>query len=232
VFELMLEQAECADVLVLNKCDLVTPAELDELEAMLRGLNERADVIRSEQGRVDQATLLGRVRFNAQETLRAATWLKTLNRLAPTSGSASGENAFTVNPRKTPAAPTMPEHERKFGIRSVIYQARRPFAEEKLRAFLLNEAAGLLRAKGFFWTRERPDEMGFLSVAGGVARCDYLNYWWASLVESGKVSLAERPDAIRAIWEEPHGDRRQELVFIGVGLDAEKITTALNACVV
>jgi G3E family GTPase len=230
VFELMLEQAECADVLLLNKCDLVTATELDELETMLRGLNERADVIRAERGRVVEDQILGRVRFDAHETLRAATWLKTLNRLAPVVGSGPGANTLTVNPRRAPATSAMPKHERTFGIRSVVYQARRPFAEEKLRAFLMNEGAGLLRAKGFFWTKERPDEMGFLSVAGGVARCDYLNYWWASLIESGKASIEECPEAIRALWQEPHGDRRQELVFIGVGLDDEKIARSLNAC--
>ena len=74
--------------------------------------------------------------------------------------------------------------------------------------------------------------MGFLSVAGGVARLDYLNYWWAALIESGKAGREERPEAIIALWDEPHGDRRQELVFIGLGLDQAKIEAALAACFV
>ncbi|WP_175414718.1 GTP-binding protein [Nibricoccus aquaticus] len=229
VFELMLEQAECADVLVLNKCDLAPETELAELEGVLRGLNERAEIVRAEQGRVDEGFLLGRRRFDAQETLKAATWLRTLNRLAP-AGGAAGVAGVVINARKAATTNAVPEHERKFGIRTVIYQARRPFVEEKLRAFLVNEAEGLLRAKGFFWTRERPDEMGFLSVAGGVARMDYLNYWWAALVGSGKVRMDERPEAIQAVWAEPQGDRRQELVFIGTGLEEGKITAALEAC--
>lgn len=243
VFELMLEQAECADVLVLNKGDLVTAEALAELEDILRGLNERAEIVRAEQGRVDDGFLPGKIRFDAQETLKAATWLRTLNRLAPaaaggaTMAGGAGARALVVNTRKAAAGgagpgAAVPEHERKFGIRSVVYQARRALAEEKLRAFLVNEAPGVLRAKGFFWTKERPDEMGFLSVAGGVARMDYLNYWWAALVESGKVRMDERPEAIRALWEEPQGDRRQELVFIGVGLDREAIIAGLEACLV
>ncbi len=228
VFELMLEQAECADVLVLNKCDLAPEAELVELEAILRGLNNRAEIVRAEQGRVDNGFLPGRCRFDAQETLKAATWLRTLNRLAPV--GVAGVVGAVLNVRKAATMNAVPEHERKFGIQTVIYQARRPFVEEKVRAFLVNEAAGLLRAKGFFWTCERPDEMGFLSVAGGVARMDYLNYWWAALVGSGKVRMDERPEAIQAAWVEPQGDRRQELVFIGIGLEEGKITAALEMC--
>jgi G3E family GTPase len=240
VFELMLEQAECADVLVLNKGDLVTAEELAELEGILRGLNERAEIVRAQQGRVDDGFLLGKIRFNAQETMKAATWLRTLNRLAPVAAGGEGKagasglaaaRALVVNTRKDAGGNAVPEHERKFGIRSVVVQGRRPFAEEKLRAFLVNEAPGLLRAKGFFWTKERPDEMGFLSVAGGVARMDYLNYWWAALVENGKVRREERPEAIVALWQEPQGDRRQELVFIGVGLDEAAIRAGLEACV-
>ena len=228
VFELMLEQAECADVLILNKCDLVSEEARDELAAILRSLNERAEIVRAEQSRIDAELLLGRVRFHPQETLRAATWLRTLNRLAPAEAG-EGRNLI-VNTRRGTAADPRAAHERKFGIRSVVYQARRPMAEARLREFLEREAPGLLRAKGFFWTRERPDEMGFLSVAGGVARCDYLNYWWGALVESGKVSRDDMPEAVRALWEEPAGDRRQELVFIGVGLDEDALRAALDYC--
>jgi G3E family GTPase len=89
---------------------------------------------------------------------------------------------------------------------------------------------GLLRAKGYFWSDARPDEMGFLSVAGGAARYDFLSYWWAALIENGRVQLEHRPELIVALWAEPHGDRRQELVFIGVGLDEAAMRAALDAC--
>ncbi|MBC8039294.1 MAG: cobalamin biosynthesis protein CobW, partial [Opitutaceae bacterium] len=89
---------------------------------------------------------------------------------------------------------------------------------------------GLLRAKGFFWTRDQPDEMQFMSVAGGVVRYDTLNYWWAAMIENGKARIEDRPEKIRALWAEPHGDRRQEMVFIGTGLDEAAIRAALEGC--
>lgn len=219
VFELMLEQAECADVLVLNQCDRTTTEEADRIEAILRGLNPRAEVVRTERGQVASEFLLERARFDAVATLGAARWVRALNAVAP--------GGLVVRGR---SAEERPAHEVKYGIASFVYQARRPLARAAFCALVETGLPGLLRAKGFYWTREQPDEMAFLSVAGGVVRHETLNPWWAALVENGKARLDERPETIRALWREPYGDRRQELVFIGVGLDEAAIRAALDGC--
>ncbi len=219
VFELILEQAECADVLVLNQCDRVTAEQVDRIEAVLRGLNAHAEVVRTEHGQVASEFLLGRVRFDAKETVGAARWVRALNAVAPGASVVRGRSAEE-----------RPAHEVKYGITSFVYQARRPFVQAAFRALMKTGLPGLLRAKGFYWTREQPDEMAFLSVAGGVVRHDILNPWWAALIENGKARLDERPEAIRAVWVEPHGDRRQELVFIGVGLDEAAMRAAFDGC--
>jgi G3E family GTPase len=87
-----------------------------------------------------------------------------------------------------------------------------------------------LRAKGFFWLDEQPDEMGVLSVAGGTVRYDFLNYWWAAMVENGRVRREDIPPPIEKLWVSPGGDRRQELVFIGVNLDEIAVRAALDDC--
>jgi G3E family GTPase len=231
VFELMLEQAECADVLILNKCDLVSAGELAQLEAIVRGLNARAEIVRAEQARVDADFLLERVRFDAKGTLRAAAWLTSLSALIPLAASRPEETRRSMARVAAPTArDARPAHEAKYGIRSFVYQARRPFVARKFFALIERGLPGLLRAKGYFWTEARPDEMGFLSVAGGATRYDFLSYWWAALIENGRVGLAQRPELVVALWQEPHGDRRQELVFIGVGLDEAAARAALEAC--
>ncbi len=224
VFELMLEQVECADMLVINQCDRVDTEGLEQLEAILRGLNARAELVRTEHGQISSEFLLGRVRFDATATLGAARWVRVMNALTSTPGTPGG---LVQNPAKAPA---MSSHESKYGITTVTYQARRPLMRERFFKLMETGLPGLLRAKGFFWTREQPDEMGFLSVAGGVVRYDVLNPWWAALVENGRARLEDRPESIRALWVEPHGDRRQELVFIGVALDEPALRAALDAC--
>ena len=218
VFELMMEQVECADLVLLNKCDLATDEALAELEDIVRGLNTRAEIVRMERGQVASEFLLGRMRFDAKATLGAPRWVKALNAVAPGA-------AVLRQPAREPA-----RHEAKYGIVSFVYQSRRPLDRVKFQQLLATGVPGLLRAKGFFWTRDQPDEMQFLSVAGGVVRYDTLNYWWAARVEAGKARLEDRPESICTLWTEPHGDRRQELVFIGVGLDEPVIRAGLDAC--
>jgi G3E family GTPase len=220
VFELMMEQVECADVVLLNQCDRAGEDELARVEEIVRGLNTRAEVVRTEHGQVASEFLLGRVRFDAKGTLGAPRWVRELNAAAP--------GSLVV--RAKAGAETKPRHEVKYGITSFVWRARRPLVREKFYALLETGAPGLLRAKGFFWTREQPDEMQFMSVAGGVVRYDTLNYWWAAMIENGKARREEMPERVGTLWEEPFGDRRQELVFIGTGLDEAGICAAFDGC--
>ena len=228
VFELMVEQAECADVLVLNKGDLVSAKELAQLEDIVRGLNPHAEIVRAVHSQVAAEPLLGRVRFDATVTLRAATWLKTLSALLPATAAAPARSLVA----KPAVRNERPQHELKYGIRSFGSQGRRPLVARKVFALVEGGTAGLLRAKGYLWIQERPDEMGFLSVAGGATRYDFLSYWWTAMIENGRVQREQRPELIAALWVEPHGDRRQDLVFIGVGLEEAAIRADLEACLI
>ncbi len=221
VFELMVDQAECADVLVINKCDVVSEEELVRLEAILRGLNPRAEILRTEQGQIASETLLDRVRFDEKATLGAARWIRALNDPA----RAAGWGASVV---KTAAAA---RHEDEYGIRSFVFEARRALVREKFLAWLATELpAGLLRAKGFYWFSEQAADIGFLSVAGGAVRTEFVGTWAAALVEAGVITAAAVPVSAREKWVEPHGDRRVELVFIGIGLDEAAMRVGLARC--
>ena len=215
VYELLVEQAECADVLVLNKCDTVTPGELAEVEQVLHGLNPRAEILHAEQGQVSAELLLDRPRFDPEATLRAARWIRVMD-------AATGAGV-------KPAAE--PPHGHSHGITSLVFQARRPLDGEKFHAFLLGGLPpGLLRAKGFFWLREKPADIGFLSIAGGQVKQDFIGTWAAELLERGVITQAEIPAAAQQRWSEPHGDRRQELVFIGIALNESALRAALEGC--
>ncbi|MCX6941932.1 MAG: GTP-binding protein [Verrucomicrobia bacterium] len=225
VFELMVDQAECADVIVINKCDVVSEAELVRLEAILRGLNPRAEILRTEQGQIASEVLLDRVRFDEQATLGAARWIRVLQ------GAAEGKRDGGV---ASPAAvwkPGTSRHEEEYGIRSFVFEARRALVREKFVAWLARDLPqGLLRAKGFFWFAEQAADIGFLSVAGGAVRTEFVGTWAAALVEAGVITAAAVPANAREKWVEPQGDRRVELVFIGVGLDEAAMRLGLARC--
>jgi G3E family GTPase len=213
IVELMAQQVECADVLVLNKVDTVSSEEIEAAEQLLHGLNPRAEIFRTEHGQLPVEVLLGRQRFDAAATLRAARWIRVL------------DGAAIVGVR----APDAPRHERDYGIESFVYQARRPFDGARLQAWLdAALPAGLLRAKGYCWLAERPADIGFISVAGGTVNLEWVGTWAAALRERGVITEAEISEFARAKWIEPHGDRRQELVFIGVGLDETALRAELD----
>lgn len=212
VFELMVDQAECADVIVVNKCDVVSEAELGGLEEILRGLNPRAEILRAEQGQVASEVLLDRVRFEEKATLGAARWIRVLH----------GSGVLK---------PGAARHDDEYGIRSFVFEARRPLVREKFLAWLATGLpAGLLRAKGFFWFVDQAADIGFLSVAGGGVRTEFVGTWAAALVEAGVITAAAVPASAREKWVEPRGDRRVELVFIGIGLDEAAMRAGLELC--
>ncbi len=212
IVELMLEQVECADVLVLNKTDLVSTEAVPELTSILQELNPRAEVVTVSEGRVATDLLPGPSRFDAQETIKAARWLRVL----------SGESGLMKS--------SMHNQPKSVPWSTMVYEARRPFNEEKIRALIAREHPGLLRVKGFFWVSSHHDDMGYLSVAGGIARWSFVGTWAAAMRERGVISEAEIPESAKAYWKEPHGDRRQELAFIGLGVDTKVLRSDLESC--
>ncbi len=221
--ELLLEQVECADVLLLNKTDTVLPETVDQLGSYLRGLNPRAELICSEFGKVDCPTLMHKPRFDLDETLASASWRKEiifhLEHSAP-----------TLQPGSAGSIHSSHHHHEAYGLKTFLYAARRPFVEKELLAVLRKGLPGVVRAKGFFWTIDKTDHVGLVSIAGDIMRADYLGKWWQVLIETGEAAMDDLPDLVRNTWDPKTGDRRQELVFIGIGIDPTQIRASLDAC--
>jgi len=207
VVDLLVEQVEFADVLVLNKTDLVKPAQLDTLEAVLRKLNPDARVVRSTRGAVPLAEVLDTGLFEMEKAQRAPGWLKELR----------GEH--------TPET-------KEYGIDSFVYRQRRPFHPARLKKFVHGAWGGVLRSKGFFWLATRMDVVGMWAQAGGASTFSPAGKWWATVPKAEWPDDPKWCKEIKADFEGLHGDRRQEIVFITRGLTREALTARLDACLV
>ncbi|MCY1076364.1 zinc metallochaperone GTPase ZigA [Archangium lansingense] len=205
VVDLLVEQVEFADVLVLNKTDLVSPEQLGELESILRQLNPGARLVRSRHGQVPLSEVLETGLFDMEKAQRAPGWLQTLR----------GE--------------ALPETE-EYGIESFVFRARRPFHPGRLWEFIHGSWKGLLRSKGFFWLATRMDVTGVWAQAGGACAFEPAGLWWAAVP---REEWPEEP-ALRAELERemqaPWGDRRQEIVFITRQVDQALLREALEEC--
>jgi G3E family GTPase len=205
IADLLLDQVEFADVIVINKTDLVSPEELDTLEMLLRQLNTEAKILRAEHGRIPLNRVLDTKLFNFDRAAQAPGWLKQLN----------GEH--------------VPETE-EYGIQNFAYRARRPFHPERFYKFGERIPMNIIRSKGFFWLASRMKFVGEWSQAGSQIGARPVGLWWAALPKERLPRDKANREYIMARWQEPYGDRRQEIVFIGVDVDKEALIRALDKC--
>ena len=207
VADLLVDQIEFADVLLISKTDLVEKPQLDKLIAIIKTLNTSAKIIPISNGKVDVEKILNTGLFDFDKAEQAPGWLKEMR----------GEH--------------IPETE-EYGISSFAYKARKPFYPQKFFDFLHNKnlSGKLIRSKGYFWLATRPQFAGHWSQAGGIARYGFAGMFWKAVPEDQWPLDQDSLDSIKENWKEPFGDMRQELVFIGQGLDKEQVTKALDAC--
>lgn len=239
--ELLMDQIECADTLLLNKTDQIDEEKALRLEAYLTSLNDRAEVQRCSFGKIDAAKLFKHERFDEDATLTGAHWRNlilqndgqpaeplTLNfdhstPFTPTTNNSS--SAFSLQ-----AETAAHNHHKDYGLDSFVYNSRKPFDETKFLQLVRSELPGVVRAKGFYWTTSKPQQVGLFSIAGKILRNDYIGKWWADMIDAGEATNAQVPELIQKNWHPELGDRRQELVFIGIDLDRPAIIQALRAC--
>jgi G3E family GTPase len=205
ISDLLIDQVEFADVIVINKIDLVTAEERAELKAILRKLNPSSRVVSAERGNIPLAEVLGTNRFDMDKARTSAGWIQELNQVHT------------------------PETE-EYGIGSFVFRARRPFHPERFWNFIHNDWPGLLRSKGFFWLATRNNLIGGWSQSGGSAEHQPVGIWWAAVPKERWPAEKEVQDYIANEWHSPYGDRRQELVFIGQDLPKSKILASLQEC--
>jgi len=207
VTDLLVEQVEFSDIILISKTDLVRAEQVKNLTAILKTLNTEAEIVPIENGEIDLDKVLGTNRFSFDRAEQSPGWLKEMR----------GEH--------------IPETE-EYGISSFAYSARRPFHPEKFYNFLHQSwpEGRLIRSKGYFWLASRPEYVGQWNQAGGIARHGFAGMFWKAVPESEWPEEQASRDAIMESWVEPFGDMRQELVFIGQGLDKETVIAELDSC--
>ena len=204
--DLLTDQIEFADVVVLNKTTDAGPERVDAARKIIRALNADARILETDQSVVPGSEIFDTGLFDFDRAHEHPHWAKELY-------------GFDSH---------VPETE-EYGITSFVYRARRPFDPAKVHAVLDGPLPGVIRAKGHFWIATRPDWVAEFSLAGAISSVKPLGAWWAAVPRARWPSHPEAQEQMRENWVEPWGDRRQELVFIGAGMDQAAITAALDA---
>lgn len=204
ISDLLIDQVEFANVILLNKTDLVSEDQLNELEGAIHKLNPDAKLIRTQESKIDIQEILNTGLFDMEAAQRSAGWLKELQ----------GEHT--------------PETE-EYGISSFVFKARKPFHPQRLMDVLKGDhMEHMLRSKGFFWIATRNDTAITWSLAGRVARVSPAGQFLAATPTHLHPQGAHVDEYKAEFWQEPYGDRRQELVFIGIQMDKVEMIEKLH----
>lgn len=207
---LLVEQIEFADVVIVNKASEVSAEQLAMVKKVVASLNGDARIIEADYGKVDLDTVLDTGLFDEEQAEQHALWLKELYDYAS----------------------HRPESE-EYGVESFVYRARRPFDPAKFYRFLVSDNLDkVIRSKGHFWLATRTDYLGELAIAGTQKSVSRMGRWWAAVPKHDWPEDGTFEEFVIKHWDPIWGDRRQELVFIGIGMDQAKITSALDACLV
>lgn len=208
ISDLLIDQIEFCDILILNKCDLVSEDKLNQLEKVLRTLQPEAEIIRTSHGVVDPERILNTGLFDFDKASSSAGWLKELN---------MGPEEHT------------PETE-EYGISSFVYQSRLPFHTERFYNWIQSMPDNVVRAKGIAWCASRNDLCLLMSQAGTSVTVEPIAYWVASLPKLEREQIIRDEPEILEDWDAEFGDRHTKLVFIGVDLPKEDIIADLDKC--
>ncbi|WP_170362610.1 GTP-binding protein [Ruegeria arenilitoris] len=206
---LLTDQIEFSDVVILNKVEEAGSEKVDAARKIIRSLNADAEIIETNHSEVAAKKILDTGLFDFEQAHEHPMWAKELYGFAD----------------------HVPETE-EYGVASYVYRARLPFVPERILDVLNGDLPGVIRAKGHFWISTRPDWVAEFSLAGALSSVKPLGTWWASVPEERRPAHDSARAYMQAHWQEPWGDRRQEIVFIGAGIDWQSLKARLDNCLI
>ena len=202
---LLTDQIEFANVIVLNKTTEAGPQQTQAAITVIKALNPDARIIQTDYSNVESDAIFETGLFDFDRAQEHPLWAKELY-------------GFEHH---------VPETE-EYGISSFVYRARRPFEPAKIHALLNGDLPGVIRAKGHFWISSQPEWAIEFSLAGAMSSVRPLGLWWAAVPTERWPQHPQVRQELMQNWEEDWGDRRQELVFIGAGLEPDKMRALLD----
>jgi G3E family GTPase len=210
IVNLLTDQIEFANVIILNKIDMVDQSTLGVLKKIICKLNPKAEIIESSFSKVEPSKILNTCLFDFEEAEQSAGWIEELEKEEHT-----------------------PETD-EYGINSFVFRSKKPFDPNRFWSYLQHGFPNnIIRSKGLFWIASRPDQALVWSQAGGSLKADSAGVWWSSMPYESRIqqlAFVENIDLIESDWDINFGDRKNEIVFIGQNMDKTLICKQLEAC--
>ncbi|MFU2017646.1 GTP-binding protein [Peribacillus butanolivorans] len=205
VVDLLIDQIEFANVILLNKIDLMKAEEVAELNAVLQKINPDARIIETSHSQVPLKEVMNTQLFDFEKASQGAGWIKEFNE------------------------EHIPETE-EYGIASFVYRRKKPFHPSRLMTWLDSWPVEVVRAKGFLWLATRNDTAGLLSQAGPSLMIQEAGKWIAAYPKDEQQQILQDEPELLKSWDDLYGDRMTELVMIGIQMNQQEIENELDQC--
>ncbi len=206
---LIVDQIEFCNTIVLNKVDLLNEEQIQDVIKIIRDFQPKAEIIQTSQGKVEIDRITSTQKFNYEMVDSSSAIQKAINSLS------EKDRGFTD----------------EYGISSFAYEYKKPFDQEKFLSFINEDfPKELIRAKGYIWFKNRPQDVLLFEQAGRNSSVMAVSYWIAALDEATQKECLEGDEELRKSWDPVYGDRINQIVFIGKNYNKAKIISRLEEC--
>lgn len=210
VINLIMDQIEFCNIMLLNKTDLLSEKQMEEVKTSLRNIQQEAEMIPCVHGEVDLDILLNREDFDFDEVLESSSVQRALNACEP------DDEKACVN---------------EYGISSFVFEERAPFNREAFNKFLEEYPESLVRSKGYIWFSDDYKHVQLFEQAGRNASITELSEWMSAWSEEELKAMEKEYPDIKDDWDEVYGDRVNQIVFIGKDYEKTEIQKLVYDCI-
>ena len=208
---LIIQQVEFCTKIVINKTDLVSREQLDEVEAVIRALQPEAELLETVQGKLDIGKVLDTNSFDFDKASGSAAWVKGLEE---------------EEEEEEPEGEVL-----EYNIMTFVYKRRRQFNTKKFLEWANDRyPKTIIRCKGVVWISRDNRNMYMFEQAGTQKALSNAGEWVASMPKEEQDSILMMYPDVAAEWDEEIGDKMIKLVFIGKDMDRKQIEADLDAC--
>ena len=203
IVDLLVDQVEFANVILINKVDLVSKEDRHRIRSMIGALNPKAKIYETTKSEIELGRVMGTGLFDLASAEQTDGWLDSLIEYTPET--------------------------EEYGISNFVYERRIPFHPERIYKVFNKEWPGVIRSKGLFWLSTRLQMAGYWSQAGAMCQNRCLGFFWAAVPREHWPEDPDQLAEIERVSKEPNGDCRQEIVIIGSDMDREALTEMLDS---
>ena len=256
---LVIQQIEFCNIILLNKASDVKPEELNRIEAIIRAIQPKAEIIRCDYGDVDLDKLVNTGLFDFDKVATSAAWIDEIeNHHEDEDHDEEDEEHEHHHHHEDEDENEEHEHHHhhlededeehehhhhhhhheheggeveEYGIGTFVWYRRRPMNLGLFDDFVARKwPKNVIRAKGMCYFHDEYDICYVFEQAGRQFTLRNAGRWYATMPKEELQQLLQNEPGLRKDWDEMYGDRMQKIVFIGQKLDKKALTEALDSC--